>query len=273
MSMIVVSIVLSRLAPLLVWVSLFLVAGRFLFEKLRDRHFWGSRLVFGGTLLLGAALAAPYGLQTYFLVSAESAFAGTRWEDAASSFETYFVMDGRFSEERELRWGLALMNQGSFQAAADVLAGQRTRGTADPRRGGALATDRFLSVGICHYYLGNLELASTLLSSAPAGVRGMAYLTAYFLGRTLEKRGGIERAISSYERALQDAPGFTPALYHLARLRLGRGEGQRLLRTIEEQERILESRPTDANSVLVRRAAAESRADLLPDKEFLIVPH
>jgi tetratricopeptide (TPR) repeat protein len=101
----------------------------------------------------------------------------------------------------------------------------------------------------------------------------MAYLTAYFLGRTFEKAGRIELAISSYEKALQDAPDFTPALYHLARLRLSRGESGLLLGTIGELEKVLGRKPTDANSGLIRQAAMESKADLLADKEFLIVPH
>ena len=255
---------LSRLVPLLLLVSVFLIAGRFVHDRARGSHPALARPLFGAVLLCGALVVAPLVARDSILVGAERAFQAGDWPTAARRFETFAALRGTARGNEGYRWALALMNSHRYSDAESVL----IRSFPPPgERTVAIRPDRVLALAVCRYYTGRHELARKTLLAIPPG---LSAVREYLLGRIDEEEGMRDASVANYREALRREPGFYPALYQLVRVlvlegRLAEAEG-----AVESFER--KAGPRSANTALDDLKRAARRASPPPGpKEFLLV--
>jgi hypothetical protein len=255
---------LSRLVPLLFLASAFLIAGRFVHDRARERHPALARWLFGAVLLSGALVAAPFVLRAVALLSAERAFQARAWSVAAERFGTYAALRGEAKGTEGYRWALALMNSGRYPEAEGVLV------RSFPRRSGGtvpIQPDRVLALAVCRYYSGRHELAKRTLLALPPGVSAVRD---YLLGRIAETDGSRDASLAAYREALRREPGFYPALYQLVRLLVLEDRPAEAAAALAEFER--KAGPRFASPEVAELARAVRRESPPPGpKEFRIV--
>jgi hypothetical protein len=219
MSMQLFTLGLSRLVPLLLLASGFLIAGRLVHDWLRPRQAAVARGAFALVLLAGAVVMAPFLQRGATLLSAESAFARADWRAAAQRYAAYARLRGTSVGREGARRGLALMNLGRWVEAEDAFLASFPRAEHGTFR--ANPSD-VLSLGLCRYYSSRLDAAERTMRAVSPGV---SPIRDYVLGRILDRRGDANAAVAAFRATLESAPCFYPGLYHLVRLL--RREGRR----------------------------------------------
>jgi len=266
--MLLLSLAVSRLAPLLLLASVFLVAGRLLYDRLNSSSRALAATAFGGVLVLGGLLLAPFALSGAWLVLAEKAFLDGRWEAAARNFARHDSRSAIRDPGRVRRRAVALMNTGGWAEASRVLEEfVATRGEValggDP--------DLLLSFGICRYYAGRIEESARLLGSVRSKRPEVIYLTSYLLGRAAEKSGAAGEAARLYEQAWRNYPGFFPAAYQAARVALRSGDVEAAVKVIRRFRSLSAEGANDPGLVRLEAAVRQGLA-AMPEKEFVLVP-
>jgi tetratricopeptide (TPR) repeat protein len=254
------TLVVSRLVILLLVLSLVLVAGRFLYDRMRPRSPRLAALVFASLVVLGFLAAALPVAAGAARAVAENAYRRGRWERAAR----WYYVDWRLGGGKDLvalpNWGTALMQLHRWKAAEQVL-----RSAVEERPGGVVAIPQHvLLVGICRYYLGADAAADRDLRSIRAAVP--TPVVPYYLGRIAERRGDPAAAAANYAESLRQQPTFFPAAYQQARLLSISGDSAGAREVAEELRR---RSPGDPDAAGLR---AELDAGAPPPREFLVVP-
>lgn len=266
--MLLFSLAVSRLAPLLLLASVFLVAGRLLYDRLNSSSRVLAGTAFGGVLVLGGLLLAPLALSGAWLVLAEKAFLDGRWQEAARNFARHDSLSAIRDPGRVRRRAVALMSAGEWSEANRVLEEfVVTRGEAalggDP--------DLVLSFGICRYYAGRIEESVRLLGSVRSKRPEVLYLTNYLLGRAAERSGAAGEAARLYEEAWRNYPGFFPAAYQAARLALQSEDAEAAVKIIRKFRSLSAEGANDPGLVRLEAAVRKGLATM-PEREFVIVP-
>lgn len=261
--MIVYSLALSRLVPLLLWVSALLVAGRTVHDWLERRNRVAARASFAAILAGGIALVSPFGLRSAFLVGALDAHLEGRWSDAIRRWSAYAELGGRPSARTRQRWAESLIAQRRYRDAEALLLGGLI-----PNASGTVRTlpEVIFTLGVCRYYSGRwpeAERTFRAVDSEPS-----RYLRDYFLGRIAERRGDRAAAWASYAASLAADPAFFPALYQSVRLALESGDANAARRKIEESRARI--RPRDAAGLASLGDAVEGRSAPPENHEFIV---
>lgn len=254
------TLVVSRLVILLLVLSLVLVAGRFLYDRIRPRSPRFAALVFASLVVLGFLAAALPVAAGAARAVAENAYRRARWERAAR----WYYVDWRLGGGRDLvalpNWGTSLMQLQRWKAAEQVLLS-----AVEARPGGVVAIPQHvLLIGICRYFLGDDAAADRDLRSIRAAVP--TPVVPYYLGRIAERRGDPAAAAAAYEEARRQQPSFFPAVYQEARLRSIAGDPAGARDLAEELGR---RSPGDPDAAALR---SELDAGAPPPREFLVVP-
>jgi tetratricopeptide (TPR) repeat protein len=260
-----VSLLVSRIVPLLFATSAVLVLAR----VLTDRFISGRGLqkaAFAAIIVGGLLLEAPFALRSFFLVNAEWAMYTRHEDDAARAVAAFHRLGGRLGAWRASRWTGFLVHAQRWEEARELVRlALAENGSRDP----SYTSDLRLVLAISNYYLGQWDAADESLRQATSSSPAFLYLRDYFRGRLSERRGDDTDAVQAYASSLQRDAGFLPALYQLTRLLLVRGEiaaaRQVLDRFAGSPPRIP---PPSAIQVLRESVAAGS---VPPAKEFVIV--
>ncbi len=261
--MIVYSLALSRLVPLLLWVSALLVAGRTVHDWLERRNRIAAMASFAVIVAGGIALASPFGLRSAFLVGALDAHLEGRWSDATRRWSTYSELGGRPSVRTRQRWAESLIAQRRYRDAEAVLLeglNPNARGTV------RTSPEVVFTLGVCRYYSGRWPEAERTLRAVDS--EPTRYVRDYFLGRIAELRGDRVAARAFYTASLTADPAYFPALYQFVRLALESGDSNAARRKIEESRALI--RPRDAAGIASLGDAVEGRSAPLENHEFIV---
>lgn len=254
------TLVVSRFVILLLVLSLVLVVGRFLYDRLRSRSPRVAAAVFTSLVTLGFLSTALPVIVGVARAAAEHAYRNARWEPAVR----WYYLDWRMGGGRDLvalpNWAGALMQLHRWKAAETVL----SIGIED-RPGGVVAIPQYvLMLGICRYWLGEDAAAERDLASVSGSVD--TPLIPYYLGRLADRRGDAGAAVAFYRAAIARQPTFFPAVYEGARSlwRSGDSVGARAL--ADDFSRRVPDDPE--GSALAASLGAEGPRE----REFLLVP-
>ena len=200
-------LLISRLTPIILWISACLVAGRFVYDALvrAGKKAAGQRL-FAGVLAIGALTSTAVFVPTALLLWAGYSYREGNWRSVDAAYRRYASPGRRTSLESSYEWADALMHERRFADAERVLLS-----SAEKRNGKiVMRRETVLRIGQCLYYEGRYEQAENALRVASGTTDD--YLRSYFLGRIAEKRGMPDAARAMYGRSLSVAPHFFPAL-------------------------------------------------------------
>jgi len=255
-------LLISRLVPATLLLSLFLVLGRFWHDRLAPRSRVLARWSFGAILGLGGLVLVPYLVRTGDLLGAELAFQGGRWPEANRRFVRYFKMGGRPSEVLNGDWASSLINMRRWREAETVL----ISGVRRTPHGVDAYPRTILLLGMCRYYEGRHADSEKTLRAVCGPDESVCH---YFLGRIAERKGDLTAAIESYGRSLRRAPQFFPAVYQAVRLLLEEG-GRPGARVVLKQFVDAGAAAEDPETSALRRAI-EADGGGLPEREFYLV--
>jgi tetratricopeptide (TPR) repeat protein len=262
--MLVANLAVARLVPLLLLLSVVLVAGRVAYDRYRVRHEALARVVFGGILTVGVLAVTPYCLASSSLVRAELAVSLGAWARASSHFDTYARLAGRPADHLARDWVVSLMNLHEWDRA-EVLLQEGVKAAG----GEAITTpDTVYLLGICRYYQGRYDYAERTLRALKEGP-GFP-LREYLLGKLGEARGDATLAEGHYRRALELEPALFAARYHLVRLLAADGRMEEALTTLQQ---VPEGTDRHAHNPLFEalREALAGRSPVPSPVEFALV--
>jgi tetratricopeptide (TPR) repeat protein len=256
------TLILSRLVPLLLLLSVCLVAARFLRDRVAGRSALVATAVFWGLVILGPALALPSATRSGLLIGALQAYLSGRWEAADRQFALYAQKGGDVTPSVQFGWGISLMNLRLWKEADGVLMSGMNPdvGTLPPKLADL--------VGMCRYYEGRLADAARALRVSRDSSN--AYLRDYFLGRIGEQQDTGE-AIVHYERSLSRLPHFYPAAYQAIRLHLQKGDRAAASGILDRFRRERRQSADDQTRARSLQASIDGREPIPPAREFLIV--
>lgn len=261
--MIIFSLGLSRLVPLLLWVSVLLVGGRTVHDWLARRNRLAARAAFTTIVVGGLALASPFGLRSAFLVGALDAHLEGHWNDAIERWSAYVELGGRPSLRTRQRWAEALIAERRYRDAEAVLLGGLNPNTVGTVR---TSPEVVFTLGVCRYYSGRWPEAERTLRAVD--FEPMRYLRDYFLGRLAERRGDRPAARALYAASHEADPAYFPALYQSVRLSLEDGDRDAARRRIEKS--LSRIRLPDSSGLSSLGDAVEGRAALPRNHEFIV---
>ena len=248
---------LSRLVPVMLLVSLTLIGSRYVYDVVRQRRPGAARLAVIVVVLVGFIATAPVAWRGVLLVGGRWAMERNRWNAADVLLTEYTAWRGQLSAPVARQWAFTRMNLGNWAGAEEVL-----RNIEQPD-----AQTR-LMIGLTRYYQGD-PASEQLLRSVPDAIQTQLEIREYLLGRLAQKRRDYDRAFFHYGRAASFEPHFLPAVYHGARLRLLADQPDLAMRIVES---FTSQFPSAANQpdINALRAAARS-GSVPPDKEYEIV--
>jgi len=262
--MFVLTILISRMVPLLLFFSAILVAGRFLHDRYQRLRPLVAKGVFAGVLMVGVIGATPFMLRSTSLVAAEFWVTLGRWEEADHNFQQYSRLDGKLDDTLVRNWATVLMNLERWAEAEKVLLSSvRMEGKE------AITTPYTIYLlGICRYYQGRWGAAETTLSAVADSP--FYFLRSYYLGRLTEFRGDKAGATSHYLRCLEVRPDLLAPLYQAVRLLLEQEEHSTAAMIIDEFK--AGGGPYANDPLLVTLEEAVRSGDTsLPEVEFRVV--
>jgi len=199
------ALIVTRLVPLLLLLSVILIVARVIGDR-------AGKAAFAVIVAVAAVIAIAALLQTGAAVLSHEGFRTQHWERADSSYRAYSALHGSLSREMAYEWAVALMHGARWQQAIAML--ERT-GTQSPR-GLLLSSDTTLLIGECLYYSGDLRRGEVAIRVARRARR--AEVRDYFLARIAERNAKQADAIALYASSIARNPRFYPAVYHHARM-------------------------------------------------------
>ncbi len=257
-------LIVARAVPVLLALSLMLVAGRYVHDLSAKYSRLVARSLFAAILVVGCSALIPYGQRSIARIRAEHAVVQQRWADVDRHFEHHRNLGGNLGTHAIMQWVKSLTTMHRWRDAEQLLLEtiEITDGTfeASPRA--------VVLLGVCRYYQNQLDWAEKTFRAVPDDPDG--FLRDYFLARIEYRRGHTERAENLYRASLAQQQLFFPALYNLSvmLLRTGRGEmAAELIQTFGDS--VADSPPPDGFDALVE--AASDGAPVPDDKEFVIV--
>ncbi|HKF44983.1 MAG TPA: tetratricopeptide repeat protein [Thermoanaerobaculia bacterium] len=261
--MFVFTLLISRLVPAALGLSLFLILGRFGYDWFAPRSRVLARVLFASVLGLGGLILLPYLLRTGVLLGAELAFEKDKWPDANGRFVLYRRLGGRTSETLNLDWASSLINMRRWREAETVL----VSGVRRTPRGVDAYPRTILLLGMCRYFQGRFDESEKAFRAVCSGSNET--VCHYFLARMADRRGDASGAIEGYRRSLRQTPQFFPAVYHSIRLLLASGDrsGARAV----FQQFVGTGGVGDAPETASLGRAIEAGGGELPDREFFLI--
>jgi tetratricopeptide (TPR) repeat protein len=212
-------LLISRLVPLLLVASAFLIVARVSRDSLeRHGHAVGGRMTFLGIITAAALISAYVLVRVGCLTYASLAYVDEKWPNVDRGYRSYAALGGRPSAPMLHEWGVALMHGQRWREAASLFV--RT-GRPTPR-GPALDPDAVLLIGECLYHGGDFARAEQALTAARRAHN--AFAREYYLGMLADRRGDAIASTGHFAAALANNPRFFPALYQLARLSVAHGD-------------------------------------------------
>jgi tetratricopeptide (TPR) repeat protein len=260
-----VSLVVSRIVPLMLITTVVLVVARFVADRIASGEAT-NRAIFGGLLVLGLLLQVPFAFRSLALLQTERAILRGDAGDARIWLAKFRQLGGTLGPWRASRWMGFLVRErlwADARAFAVDLLGDSTSKSA------SYVSDLRVSLAISCYYLGRSGEAEAALRAATSPHPEFVYLARYFEGRLAERRGDTHGAIEAYSNSLTGVAGFRPALYQLVRLLAasGRPDAAR-----DALARVLAAAPASPKDPLVNTLRAHVAAGTVPpEKEFEIV--
>lgn len=248
---------LSRLVPVMLLVSLTLIGSRYVFDVVRQRRPKAARLACAAVVLVGLMAAAPVAWRGALLVGGRWAIERSRWSVADLLLSEYTTWGGKVSPPVARQWAFTRMNLGNWAGAEEIL-----REIDDPD------AQTKLMIALSRYYQRDPS-SEQLLRNVPDALQTQLEIREYLLGRIAQKRRDYERAFFHYGRAASFEPHFLPAVYHGARLRLLAREPDLALKIIDSFTRDFPSAANQPDIAVLRDAVR--RGAIPPDKEYEVV--
>lgn len=252
--------VVGRIVPLLFAAAAVLIVGRALFDRYRSGNPLLAKVVFVGSIAVGAVVLGPHVMRSASSIGGAASFMLGRWEDADDWFALHERLGGHKSPNLVEQWAIAANNLGRFELVHRLLAPL----VADPRTPIPDGSLRVELLSMAYYFNGCLTCAHSLLGALPQ--RHRTAISDYLEGRLAERSGLDKAAMRAYESSLARYKGFFPAAYQLARLRALGGDKAGFWSLVEQY-------PQLSNEIRAAKvgAAAEGEMIVLPAKELRIV--
>ncbi|HEV8658336.1 MAG TPA: hypothetical protein VGS96_06875 [Thermoanaerobaculia bacterium] len=249
--------ILSRLVPIMMLLSLTLVGSRYIYDLVLPRRPRLAPWAFAAVSLIGLIATAPYVWRAALVVGGHWAVERSRFQLADILLADYDAWGGRTTDTVGREWAYARMNLGHWKDAEEAL--------LKVPRPSAQST---LLIGLCRYYLNDPAAEATLLR-IPDVLQVEIQIRDYLLARIAQKRGDITRAYNLYWRAASIQPHFLPAVYHGARLTMLAGDADAALRIVNAYARQFPGAGTNPDVLTLRSYISSGRVP--PDKEYEIV--
>lgn len=264
--MLVLMLAVSRLVPVLLLASVFLVAGRFLFDRYSEQNRALGRVLLVLVILTGSVVLTPFVVRAVSVTCAEAFYLDGKWQLADRFFTLHAKWKGKAQGVLVRDWAGALMSLKHWRKAEYVISttfkfkGDKIE--AEPRL--------VLLMGICRYYDKNLELAERTFRALTDPQSADNYLRDYFLARLMQKTKREDDALELFAASLGRSPGFLPSLYHLVRLQVLAGDKGSARKSLEDFVRENPGAARDPNIAICTNAVAGQGAPP-PDIEFMII--
>ena len=247
----------ARLAPLLLMTSAFLVATRWVHDRLGRRNQIAGAAAAIAVVIAGLFIIIPYAVRMGLIVGIRYAVKDHAWPVVSQRVDLYERWGGTLEGNLLFARGLARANEHRLpEALTDFAAAAQSNDPLVSR------TDAVLEEGLCLYAMHDEERAKRALLSLPDSFHGAAQRD-YLLGRIAEHRG--EPAEIWFRKSLAADSSFGPALYRLLRILSQRHDVDQAVAVVTEFRR---ANPAEANApYLTGMLTAIQRGEVLVDYE------
>jgi hypothetical protein len=253
--MVAYTLLLSRIVPILFWLSFCLVLARATRDFfLRKRQPFAARILFPAVIVFGLVAVIPATQRLYAIVTGERAFARREWPLAATRLDLFRRLGGRMSPRYETHLAMTLINLRLWSDGEKLLASSPDH-----------SDDTVTLLAICRYYSGDLAAARASLASCGDSGSG-APLRHYFLGRIADRTGNPGLALREYSTSLRLNGSLFPAAYHCIRLLQSQNPAA-ISSALNGMTDAFHDRPGELEAI--RAAIAAHRQ--LPDREFYVI--
>ncbi|MCX6558404.1 MAG: hypothetical protein NTW95_13405 [Candidatus Aminicenantes bacterium] len=210
--MFVWNLAIFRFVVLLLSSSVFLLVGRFLYNRYRQRNLCVARCIFGAVLVTGTILIFPFFLRSVYIVSAEFNISISSWAKADYYFSLQDQIGGHLTAKLKNDWITSILNLQNYEKAELMLLQDMRLENGKVQAN----TNLVYNLAICCYFLRKWSVAEITFNAVRNERKFL--LCDYFLGKLAEKRGNNEQALGYYLNSLQSNPLFFPSLYHAVRV-------------------------------------------------------
>lgn len=247
----------ARLAPLLLMTSAFLVATRWVHDRVGKRNQTAGAAAAIAVMIAGLFIIIPYAVRMGLIVGIRYAVKDHAWPVVSQRVDLYERWGGTLEGNLLFARGMARANEHRLpEALADFAAAAQSDDPLVSR------TDAVLEEGLCLYAMHDEERAKRVLLSLPDSFHGAAQRD-YLLGRIAEHRG--EPAEIWFRKSLAADSSFGPALYRLLRILSQRHDVDQAVAVVTEFRR---ANPAEANApYLTGMLTAIQRGEVLVDYE------
>lgn len=227
----------ARLAPLLLMTSAFLVATRWVHDRLNRRNQIAGAVGPIVVLIAGLFIIIPYAVRMGLIVGIRYAAKDHAWPVVSQRLDLYEAWGGTLEGNLLFARGMARANEHRVAEAAMDFAAAAS--SDDPL---VSRTDAALEEAMCLYATHQEARAEQVLLLLPDSFHGAAQRD-YILGRIAEHRG--EPAESWFRKSLAADPSFGPALYRLLRIFSQRHDVDQAVALVADFRR---ANPAEANA-------------------------